>query len=102
MAPISLPNFTSLPSPMFLQRLPSIQLKWPDTIQWQLGDPKELAFSGLFDSPIKFNPPHRDLHKRSELETIIPAGNVEPTEDTDIKGHSGFFYEGYENILSKP
>ena len=103
MAPISLPNFTSLASPAFLRHLPSIQLKWPDTIQWQFGDPKELAFSGLFDSSLtQFNPPHRGLHKRSELETMTPAGDVEPTDDTDIKGHSGFFYEGYENILSKP
>jgi hypothetical protein len=88
---------------VFFKHLPSIQLKWPDTIQWQLGDPKELAFSGLFDSSlIQINPPHRGLHKRSELETITRAGDVGPTEDTDTKGHSGFFYEGYENILSKP
>ena len=103
MAPISLPNLASLPSPAFSNRLPSIQPKWPNTIQWQFGDPKELAFSGLFDSSlIHFSAPYRDLHKRSEIETITPAGDIEPTEDTDIKGHSGFFYEGYESILSKP
>ena len=83
--------------------LPSIQSEVARiTIQWQLGDPKELAFSGPFDSSlIQFNPPHRDLHKRSELETVTPAGNVEPIDDTDIKGYSGFFYEGYERHFVK-
>lgn len=73
-------------------------------INWKQGDPEWLASSGSVDwsrvEPIK-NP----MQKRSQVEAsqpLIPIDNKQPVDDTDAKGYSGFFYEGYEDILSKP
>jgi predicted DNA-binding protein YlxM (UPF0122 family) len=106
MAPLSLPfgydiHCHSLLRNSPVQSVSEDRVAGGSKINWSLGDPKLLAFSGGVDwssvVPIKT--------KRSQAEAsnpLIPIDNEQLVDDTDARGYSGFFYEGYEGILSKP
>jgi hypothetical protein len=64
-------------------------------INWKTGGPEQLNTRGVDWSAA-------ELHLSSVIKRATVDAPQNDVDDTDDKGYSGFFYNGYEDILSKP